>query len=429
MQKIACIFSFKESSWVSCQKIVFNLHEAWRAVPKSEVVNFNYVQESEKDDFKNLASAIFAADPDIISFIDHKPHPWFLLGPLLSLYSSSIKKPKIVFHIFGDFSLYYTQWDKTQAMLKGYETRFLVASPRQKILVDRMLKDQDSLVCPFPVNSEDFFYAPTLRETQRKIWGLKESETVYVFTGRLSRQKRIKTLIKTFATTFQHNKDTHLYVYGYSDSVGDPFMGRYDIENEYFRNFYRTYKELPAEIQSRIHFMGAVSNKELLPVYHGADFLVNLSVHNDEDYGMSVAEAQLTGLTSILTDWGGLAGFFHEEHPHATLFVPVLISRKGKVVPQAAVVQAFQKSLEQRTENHRQQISRLALTKFGIAHSGEVLAEMCQSPWKKFEGFSKLLTKVARAQLNHLHIPMYRTDHNEVNNLYREIYSSYVRQN
>ena len=64
----------------------------------------------------------------------------------------------------------------------------------------------------------------------RQKWGMKENDVVFLFAGRLSRQKRTKTLIELFAREFEKEPRAHLYLYGHPDNIGDPFLGKIDVE-------------------------------------------------------------------------------------------------------------------------------------------------------------------------------------------------------
>lgn len=426
MQKMACVFSYKMSSWVSCQKIVFNLHKAYQLNSDLELLNFNYSSEQTVRDINITAQNIFNARPDVIVILDHKPHPLPLLQILTNLYRNE-KKPRIIFHVFGDFTLYYPQWENLESSLKGFRVDFITASERQKHLIDKFLPSSMSCsVCPFPVDKNEFSYVPKLRKTQRDQWGLSESDLAFVFTGRLSRQKRIHTLLKSFneAVTISGNQNAHLFLYGGTDNVGDSFVGKWEVEGEYFRKIHRLYKSLPESIQSRIHFMGNVPNSELKSVYQAADFLVNLSVHNDEDFGMSVAEAQCSGLPAILTDWGGLAGFQHSEMPKATYFIPVKIGRSNKIMDYAKVVSDLVHAFNAKAID-RNAFSTLALSKLGIEKASHILENVLKKSPSPFEGFSPFLKEVTtKTRFNPL---PYLAENRTINNLYRKIYSSYVR--
>jgi glycosyltransferase involved in cell wall biosynthesis len=428
MQKIACVFSFKMSSWVSCQKIVFNLHKAWQQNNDLELLNFNYSSDQPDVEIVGTAQAIINSKPDTIVIMDHKPHPLQLLQYVLPHFIT--KKPRIVFHIFGDFTLYYNEWDKLSKLLAGYEVDFIVASERQKILIDKFLVNpMKARVCPFPVDKHEFSYMPALRKVQREQWGLEENEIAFVFTGRLSLQKRIHILLKIFAEFIEttKNETAHLFLYGNADNVGDRFLSKWETEGEYFRKINRIYKSFPSHIQKRIHFMGSVPNKELKGVYQGADYLVNLSVHNDEDYGMSVAEAQCSGLPGIITDWGGLAGFHHEHLPEATQFIPVKIGERNKLLDSRAVLRAFEKCSNDGYFPHREKLSALALEKFGVQKASTIIQEMMEESPPVFSNFSPVFSK-ASFQVMFSSTP-YVNQNKVINNLYRELYSSYVRNN
>jgi glycosyltransferase involved in cell wall biosynthesis len=430
MQKIACVFSFQLSSWVSCQKIVFNLLKSYQLKPELELLKFNYTVEQELHDVHQTARKIFEAKPDAIVILDHKPHPFELLKFLLPLYADQLKKPKIIFHIFGDFTLYYANWDKTQALIKGFETEFLVASDRQKILIDKFLNPpMVARVCPFPVDAQEFNYHPDLRLQQREFWGLKNDDFAFVYTGRLTRQKRTHTLIKTFAEAVKitGSKKAHLFLYGYTDNIGDPFVGKWETEGEYFRKVYRIFRDLPEELQKQIHFMGGVPNKELKSVYQGADCLLNLSVHNDEDYGMSVAEAQASGLPSILSDWGGLASFCYSELPEATIYIPVRFGNKSKLISTSRVIEAMVSMIQKGPETcYRKKLSYLALEKLGIEAGHRTIKAALDGPTLKFEKFSSFFERVIdrfRFFPHNVYIGPKQT----LTEIYKEIYSSYVR--
>lgn len=428
MQKVACLFSFKLSNWISCQKIVFNLHKAYQLDKNLELLNFNYSVDQLPYEWAQTAEEIAAQNPDVIVVLDHKPHPLSILQQVFQLMG---KKPRIIFHVFGDFTLYYSSWDKLAVLLEGYPVDFIVASDRQKHLIDKFLpQDVRCSVCPFPVDKSEFFYNPSLRTLQRKEWGLKDDDIAFVFTGRLSRQKRIHSLLKLFAEALEFTKSqkAHLYLYGSPDHLGDPFVGKWDTESEYFRKINRIYRSLPKNIQERIHFLGNVPNSELKGVYQGADMLVNLSVHNDEDYGMSVAEAQCSGLPAILTDWGGLAGFNHPELPEATQYIDVVLGTKNKIMDSRAVVDALVTRINSKHFEKRKELSELAHMKFGVQKAAEIIKENLTQKPANFTAFSSFFQAVLEKTIFSA-TPYLNERTRELNNNYRKIYSSYVRNN
>ena len=427
MQKVACIYSFKESSWISCQKIVFNLHKAYQDLgPGYELRNFNLSEDSnEIHTLDSLSTNVYQYSPDIITFLDHKPHPVAFIKELAKFYQGK-KKTKIIFHIFGDFTLYYLQWSALETILKDYQVEFLVASDRQKLLIDKMLMSKDSVLCPFPVDEKDFHYANGEREEQRKKWNVTDQDIVFLFTGRLSRQKRTKTLIACFAEAFTSEPNAHLFIYGFADNIGDPFVGIYDFEAEYFRFFYSYYESLSEDLKQRIHFMGSVPNKELQSVYLGADVLVNPSVHNDEDYGMSVAEAQFQGLPSILSDWGGLASFHHPAIPEAVAFIPVKIGVRSKLLSHSILKSKLQQFFKSPLREIRPQIANCAREKFGIKRASSIILKVINKKSSTFAGFDELFKKIVVETQLREHGQMYLGKYAKLRKLYKEIYAAYV---
>jgi glycosyltransferase involved in cell wall biosynthesis len=427
MHKIACVFSFRESDWVSCQKIVFNLHKAYEGISGIKIKNFDYGQESYGLGLMKLSEDIFDLQPDTIVIMDHKPHPIFFLKLLIPNYQGK-PKPRILFHVFGDFTIYYQQWQELGKLMKDFEVEFVVASDRQKLLIDQFLTSpHESKVCPFPVKSEDFYFLPEERKQQRLDWGLTEKDIIFTFTGRISRQKRTHLLLKAFdeALRRENSANSHLFIYGQADHLGDNFLGVWENENEYFRKIHRIYMELPESSRSRIHFMGNVPNSELRPVYAGADYLINLSVHNDEDYGMSVAEAQMTGLPSILTDWGGLASFEHPELPEATRFLSVRIGIKSKVVSSAEAVQAIGLAMKSPRKINREKLIALSRERFSVSAATQILSRILGEASPKFISLSEFHSLISRRQ--EFGKRTYTTKDLKIHPIYRRIYSAYVR--
>ncbi len=427
MHKIACVFSFRESEWVSCQKIVFNLHKAYEGVPGVEIQDFHFGSDSHGADHLRLSEDIFAFNPETIVILDHKPHPILFMKSLIPLYFGR-EKPRILVHVFGDFTLYYYDWGELGKLLKDFPVEFVVASDRQKLLIDKLLlAPQSSKICPFPVKEEDFSFFPEERKKQREAWGVKDKDIVFTFTGRISRQKRTHLLLKAFDEALRREKsvNSHLFIYGQPDHVGDVFLGVWENENEYFRKIHRLYMSLPESTRSRIHFMGSVPNSQLRPVYAGADYLINLSVHNDEDYGMSVAEAQMTGLPSILTDWGGLASFEHPELPEATRFLKVSLGVKSKLISLEETIEAIGHAMKFPRNVNREKLVSFSRERFSVNAATQIISRILGEAFPVFKSFSGLHRNiVSRKSLGRHH---YITREIKIHPIYRRLYSAYVR--
>jgi len=428
MKRIALIFSFNESNWVSCQKIVYNLHQSYQLCQDIEIKKFNLPYETSPHfDMKDLVDEILDFKPDVISIIDHKPHPLPLLTQLSKAYSEKVR-PELYIHLFGDFTLYFSAWSKLDAILTKFPVKFFVASDRQKIFIDNFLQTEKSILCPFPVDTNEFQFNKNKRIEQRAAWGVSEEDKIFIYTGRLSRQKRIKSMIRTFSETFETNANAKLFIYGHQDHVGDPFIGIQDMPGEYFRVFYRFYKSLPQDVQKRILFKGQVSSKELQGVYQGADCLINLSVHNDEDFGMSVAEAQSTGMQSILSSWAGLRSFNYSSDENFSLFCRTKIGDTSKLINikdfKNHLTQVFNQQLI--TDENRMARAELSQSRFSIQSVGDIISQNLKIPASSFQGFSSIFQECATKHANSNFEPMFLTPKRTINKLYKRIYSAYA---
>lgn len=428
MKKVACIFSGKPSGWVSCQTIVSNLVQAYvNAFGRNCIEAFNYEEFSTDVEVWQLADKIKDYSPDCIVFLDHNPHPLRLFKAILPLYEGK-KVPKIVFHVFGDFTIFLEEWAALGAYLEKVEVLFFAASERQKMLINGFLKKNDVVVCPFPMESGSFGVFPDLRKSQRESWGNKDKDHIFVYTGRLSSQKRILTLLKLFEKTFSSQENAYLYLFGFPDSLGDPFLGKNEVDGEYFRKYYKYYESFPRPLRNRVKFMGHVPRKELVSVYNGADTFISLSVHNDEDYGMSVAEAQSCGLYSILTDWGGFSDFESVLIKEAVRFVPVKIGLRNKLISNSVAEKMMMLRFEQGTNIDRRQLSLESFQRFGIERVATIISENVLSNNVPFSGFSELFYQVVgQLKVFQPRFP-YVDIERKLNKLYRAIYANYVRK-
>jgi ATP-binding cassette subfamily B protein len=89
---------------------------------------------------------------------------------------------------------------------------------------------------------------------------------------------------------------------------------------------------------------------------------------------MSVAEAQATGLVSALTDWGGLASFYHPDLKEAVSFIPVKIGKRSKIVSKNKAREVFRTYFKNPKPYAREQVVEKAIHKFGIERSKLIIA-------------------------------------------------------
>ncbi len=374
MQKIALVYSFKPSSWVSCQKIVSNLVKAYKLITDDyEVQEFSFVEGMDGFEFYKSFIGVRDFKPDYIIFLDHKPHPLYYLDFLNKELKEISHKPKFIFHLYGDFTLNFNEWSAMDKFIKNHEVLWYVASPRQKNLIAEFIPDGQIEICPFPVDPSEFYVDSKIREQARKKYKWEKDEFIFIFTGRLSRQKRIHQLVETFGKFIEEtNAKAKLVLVGDTDKLGEPWLFKGEWEYEYFHYLQKVMDKIPEKIKSRIEFHGFKPNKELLHYYNAADSLVNISVHNDEDYGMTCAEAQACGLPAILTDWAGFSGF-NLDIPNAVRYIPVRLSPQAKQIKLSKLVEDFKASVEG-AKLDRKMIAEKSLAWTSVKNASTILA-------------------------------------------------------
>jgi glycosyltransferase involved in cell wall biosynthesis len=386
-----------------------------------ELIPFNYDNETSSDDLVSLANLIEESNPDRIVFLDHKPHPIRILHHLHKTLGG--KLPAMVVHLFGDFTLYYRDWVASEQFLKDQQITFVVPSERQGDLVNKYLLNDKAHICPFPVEKREFEFDEKLRKEERIKWKVEDKDTVFVYTGRLSRQKRIHTLISAFEAVALQNSDAHLYLFGQTDHLGDQFMNIWEKEGEYLIKLVRLHENLPEHVRSRIHFMGNVKWQKLKAVYSGADYFISLSVHNDEDYGMSIAEAQASGLPCLLSDWGGFGGFELKEYADAVKYIPVKLGKFNKLVSKQKTIELMKEALQMKPD--RKKIYQLAMNDKSIEAVKLKTEKILSNQAPKFDTFSPFLHFVSsRIEFG---LGLYLNNKLQISKYYKKIYDSYLR--
>jgi glycosyltransferase involved in cell wall biosynthesis len=429
--KLAFIYSFEQSTWKSCQTITKNLKATYKLItPANQTKDFDLNDHTTSFELLQAAQDITAYLPDAIVILDHKPHPYKMLDIIHKVYiDKKIKKlPQIIIHVFGDFTLYSAEWLKIEKTLKNFSVKLVCASDSQTDLVRKFLKNKNMGLykCPFPVDSKEFFFDQKARDKYRKTLNFKSNQTLYVYTGRLSLQKRVIDLIMDFATYLKvSNDDAYLFLAGEFDDLGNPFKGVYSKEGGFFQSYSKFYNSLDENIKNRIRYMGNLTSEELKSFYSAADVFVSLSVHNDEDYGMSPAEALCTGLPAILTAWAGYKSFKLKNNE--CILIPTAI---GEVTisynkPQFLKTLFLTKNNIIEIRNNRLKLQKINADYLSVAKNRLTIQKILEEKIPRFSGFSPLLKQLSVAFKGHPPFLETKIEYTYTD-LYKKIYDSYI---
>lgn len=404
--KLLLIKSQDESSWGSCKVISPNLHELYLQLTNHQIEWFSVPQEiikselaSKHSSIEKLKNKIIEWKPERIIFIDHLPVPSSVLGHL-SLHMQLSKLPPLIFHIYGDFTYFASEWLFLNNELRDHQICFIVASDSQKRLVNFFLEDSKSSVhklC-FPVNEDDYFYSLKERNETREELKLGRDDFMILYSGRISLQKNVDTLIRRFADEKAKNSNLKLYIAGAFDDVGADFLGYSTFHGYMFHKMQLLLQSLNPEIKNDIHFLGHQSKNNLRKLKAGADCFVSLSLYHDEDYGMSPAEALSTGLPSLLTDWGGYNSFANSNKWICDL-VNVDITEFGLEIDTDEISNFFSKIIKNKMQLEESRVDRaLEFQKcFSIKTNVSMLQQILQKDITPFSGFNWYLEQYSNA--------------------------------
>ncbi len=102
--KIATLRSQNESEWVSCQSITSNLLKCYDSLnANNEVKHLEYPTCGNSFSISSLVRDIHNQKFETLSFVDHDLVPLSILRVIKN--ECPNWKPKVIFHIFGDFTL------------------------------------------------------------------------------------------------------------------------------------------------------------------------------------------------------------------------------------------------------------------------------------------------------------------------------------
>jgi len=180
-------------------------------------------------------------------------------------------------------------------------TQILVPTHEYKsILTSRGYDPQKMSIFKRAVDNIQFAPRPHARDQIMKQYGISQGLSL-LYTGRISKEKNIDSILTLYKNIIKTYTDTHLIL------VGD------GPDFEHYRDSMIDY--------NHVHFLGRLPRKMLPDLYSSADLFLFPSV--TDTFGMSVLEAQACGLPAIVTTLGGpkeivmhnITGYVVDIHP------------------------------------------------------------------------------------------------------------------
>lgn len=435
MERVALIRRRGKSDWVSCQSITENLFQCYKQVyAGSRIEEFFLDCEMSRFDVFQLAGKVKAFSPGVVVFLDHAPHPEWLIRALYECDHQN-PLPRLIIHAFGDFALHSDAWIRLSNILSSADVKFVCASPKHRDLISSFLtaSSASTSYVPFALDTDFFSFSPEIRMKSREHIKCSHQDWVFCYAGRLSFQKNVLALITAFSTYLrQFNPDAQLWLAGPIDDLGVPYLGKHPVAGSMSHDLLKMIDGcLPRGARGRVRYFGNLGIEPLRELHHASDCFVSLSAHNDEDFGMAPAEAACSGSPLILSDWGGYTAFAalnrdFSESQAPVQNVPLSIGETSVAPRTVDCLRAMMRASSRPwTDSDRVAISRAARNQFSRATVAKLLAEsVSQSAKGTFNGFSPLFHQVASAFRVSAKAPFRRGE--IFSQLYREVYGSYA---
>lgn len=296
--------------------------------------------------------------------------------------------------IYGNMTVEVHRWLSLGKLLKDQKVYLIGASQRSCNQI-RNFVDADVIEIPF------CFETP-LRKKPRN-----DDKVHLIYAGRITPQKNVYELLKTFLEAYNYNQSLHLHIAGNFHQRKYHLHG-YDLDFDLFEKEIRSLMVHPS-----ITYHQNLNQDKLLDLYQSCDHFISISTYHDEDFGMSACQAAVMGLGLILSDWGGHAAFKKNSS-----FVPLKVNDISLPEIESMKLLKILAGLSHNLTDTEYQHY------FGYEAFINRLSEKMQSPPKAFRGLKDLYQKYAELGLKTFPFNNLEKSPNK-RDFYLRIYQSY----
>jgi glycosyltransferase involved in cell wall biosynthesis len=245
---------------------------------------------------KNLIDSILKFKPNTICFF--VPAQDILL--FLKRLEKTELRPRLIFHVMGNFSFSYHLWLKATTTLKKFSLVWVAASTRHKELIRSFVEEECNVaLLPFPVRAQDYNFSSYSRRKFRRVFGIPSKTKLICYAGRLSLEKNIPLLLSLWKAI--------------RAQAGDPFIKLVLVgeigSTAFYKELKKFWTDLSPQERNDLIILPRMKLDGITAVYSASDGYLSLSSYGGEDFGMSPAEAMCSGLPLLISDWGGYADF------------------------------------------------------------------------------------------------------------------------
>jgi len=181
---------------------------------------------------------------------------------------------------------------------------FWVSCNADAQIAKNFLPEAKVSLLPFPFDDQHYFPLDgNDRSALRKKYGFTAADRLILYSGRALVSKNLHALLRIFKALSHIVPNVHLILAGQIQREPANELGVMPV---HLRNTIDRLCEKLALPVDRLHFMGQVGGQQLRELYNIADVKVNMTLHPDENFGLSQIEAMACGTPVIGSAWGGL---------------------------------------------------------------------------------------------------------------------------
>ena len=220
----------------------------------------------------------------------------------------------------------------------------------------------EAVYLPFGVKNETYYPLndKEKRQALRKTWGINSDDFVLTYTGRVTVEKNLHTTLEAVAELVRLGYPVKLVVVGRFEDVPFPEFSMHPVDLEEKVNTLID----TLGISDHVLILGWQSAEELNEVFNASDAFINLTLHHDENFGLSHIEAMSARVPVIGTAWGGLKDTI--ENGEGGFPINTWVTDTGIRVDTPAVIDAVKRLIDNKTfrEEIGQRGRKRAMTHF-----------------------------------------------------------------